>query len=329
MKVGLDSYTLNGLGFNPYQTMDFVHQNGFAGIQFGEIRSFNSDLDPVELKSIRGYGDKLGLYTHVSVTSPNPLVAKKTAGVLVRDLTAEIEAAAACGWHELHASLGSPDERYNKQVSWKKQLTEVTEAMVKLAPVLRANGSRINLEPHGDTTTFELIRIVEEMGADIAGICLDTANVLCFAEDPVEAAFRAAPYTHLTHSKDAIVYFSDNGYTRQGRPPGRGVVEWEKILSILGHFSPDLTLSIEDHKFLYEIPIFRRNWHDEQADLSRREMSRVVELAWETQKRIISRELPDPKTYEAIPFQDERMERITFGRDYLNGLLEKLELTRK
>ncbi len=326
MKVGLDSYTLTTMGLDPYQTMDFVHQNGFAGIQFAELRTFNPALDLVELKRIRAYGDRLGLYTHVSVTSPNPLTAKKLVEELVQNLTAEIEVAAACGWHELHASLGNPGERYSKQVPWKSQLSEVREVLMTLAPVLRATGSRINLEPHGDTTTFELIRIVEDVGADIAGICLDTANVLCFAEDPVEAAFRAAPYTHMTHSKDAIVYFSDNGYTRQGRPPGRGVLEWEKILPILAHFSPDLTLSIEDHKFLYEIPIFRRNWHEEQHDLSRRELSRVVELAWETQKKIISNELPDPKIFEAIPFQDERMERISFGRDYLNGLLKKLRL---
>ena len=65
----------------------------------------------------------------------------------------------------------------------------------------------------------ELVRLVEDVGPDIAGICVDTANVLCHSEDPLLAARRAAPYTHLTHTKDAILYLSDPGHPKEPEWP--------------------------------------------------------------------------------------------------------------
>ena len=55
----------------------------------------------------------------------------------------------------------------------------------------------------------------------LAGVIVLTAACGTAAEHPVDAARRAAPYTHLTHAKDAIIFFCDEGLRRQGRPAGR------------------------------------------------------------------------------------------------------------
>jgi hypothetical protein len=66
--------------------------------------------------------------------------------------------------HELHSSLGGGDERYLDPVPWTQQLADSTRFIRSLAPVLRQHGSRIDLETHGDTTTWELVRLAEDVG---------------------------------------------------------------------------------------------------------------------------------------------------------------------
>ena len=57
-----------------------------------------------------------------------------------------------------------------------------------------------------------------EVGADVVGICLDTANVMLRLEDPLEAARRLAPHVVMTHVKDAALLFHEAGLRWQCRP---------------------------------------------------------------------------------------------------------------
>lgn len=322
MRIGVDSFTTSCLKLDPFQTLDYVSARGLEGVQFGGIRGLSEDLDGGKLGEIRAEAGRQGLYSHVSVSCCNPHLAGMGVQELTEELTRQIEAAARAGWHELHSALGNGPERFEHPVRWPQQLANSAEFLRGLGPALRNHGSRINLETHGDTTTFELVRLVEDLGPDIAGICLDTANVLCHAEDPVWAARRAAPYTHLTHTKDGILFFSEKGYTRQGRPPGQGCLDWNLILPALAEFSPDLPLSIEDHKWLFEFEIFEKRWLALHPDLTLEELARVVRLAHLGEDRIRSGDLEKPDEYEAIPFSDQMEERLLFGRDFLRTVLE-------
>lgn len=325
MRVGVDTFTIGALGLDPFQTLDFLVERSFEGAQFGYIRGLSPSLDRGELAEIRHYADKLGLYTHVSISSPNPHHLKDVSREgLLDDIRKQIEAAASAGWHELHSAIGSLPERFGHQIPWQEHLSESTAVIRDLAPVLRANGSRINLETHGDATTFELVRLSESVGPDVSGICLDTANVLLFGESPIEAVRRAAPYTHLTHAKDAILYFGDNGLVRQGRPPGEGNLDWDAILPILAEYSPGLPLSIEDHKWIFECPIFDRSWYAAMPDLQCEEVGELVRLAWLTQQKILSGGIPDPEQYESIPFIDQLEDRLRIGRDHLKAAVDRL-----
>ncbi len=322
MRVGIDTFTIRELGLDPFRQLDFIREHDLEGAQFGGVRSLSDTLDAGRLREVRAHAEELGLYSHVSVPTCNPYLVAGSLDDHAAEIARQVEAAAACGWHELHSSLGGGDERYKHPVRWTQHLADSADFLRRLGPVLRQHGSRINLETHGDTTTFELVRLIEDVGPDIAGICLDTANVLCHAEDPVLAARRAAPYTHLTHTKDGILYFSETGYTRQGRAPGQGCLDWEKILPLLGEFSPDLPLSIEDHKWLFSFAIFNRHWLSLHPDLTREELALVVRLAVQCERRIEAGELEEPDEYEAIPYLDQMVERLHAGRDYLLAVLE-------
>ena len=238
----------------------------------------------------------------------------------------QIELAAECGWHELHTAFGGGEERYVDAVSWVDQLADAALFIRSLAPVLRAHESRINVETHGDVTTFELIRLIEDVGPDIAGICLDTANLLCQCENPTRASRRAAPYVHMTHIKDAMITFTHSGYRRQSLPPGRGILDWRNILPALAEYEPNLRLSIEDHKWLFDFHVFDPHWLRLHPDLTVEEFASIMQIAWDCQQKMAAGELPDPETYNAIPYFDQLEERLAFGRDYLNDMLDRLDL---
>ena len=327
MRVGVDTFTLCDLKLDPFGQLDLIKAWGLEGAQFGGVRGLSPELDGGRLKAIRARADELGLYSHVSVSATcNPHLAKLAPAEHAARLAADIEAAAACGWHELHGSLGAGDERYLHPVPWTRQLADSADFIRGLGPVLRQHGSRIDLETHGDSTTFELVRLVEEVGPDIAGICLDTANVLCHCEDPLRAARRAAPYTHLTHTKDAVVFFTDSGYRRQTLPPGRGALDWERILPALAACAPDLPMSIEDHKWLFDFHCFEKRWLALHPDLALDEFAAFMRLVWQCQKRFLSGELADPDEYEKIPHVEEVEKRLRGGAEYLKALIKRLGL---
>ncbi len=330
MKVGVDTFTLQPLRLSPMDQLDFIKTTGLDGAQFGGLRTLSKNLELSELKALRERADALGLYSHVSLSSScNPHAVTESPEEHRRSVVREIELAAQCGWHELHCSLGGGDERYMHPVSWQVQLADSAKFIRSLAPVLRERGSRIDLETHGDSTTAELVRLVEDVGPDIAGICLDTANVLCHCENPVLAAQRAAPYTHLTHIKDAVVFFTDRGYRRQTLPPGRGVIDWATVLPILAAHSPNLPISIEDHKWIFQFHCFDNHWLALHPDLGLPEFASFMKLVWECQKRLASGALADPDEYEKIPFDEEIKTRLTSGCTFLKALIARLGLEDK
>lgn len=327
MRVGIDIFTIRELGLNPYETIDYLKQRGFEGAQYGSVRSLSEALDLGELRSIREYADEHNLYTHVSVTPVNPVIFEGTFDELKVRLEREIAAAAAGNWHELHSCINTDMERYESPIPWSVHVDQCIKLINALRPTLEKYGSRIDIETHGEAT-FDILKVIECTGTHLTGVCLDTANTFVNAEDPVLAAKRVAPYTHLTHTKDAVVCFCAEGILRQGKPPGMGNVPFEQVLPILGTYSPDLPLSIEDHKWLFTARIFEKDWIERNPELTPFEMGQVVKRAWQTQQKLFDGSMPSVEEYEKTAYLEEMEQRLAFGRDYLNKLLRQLGLYR-
>ena len=326
MRVGIDVFTIRELNLNPFQQADYIESHGFEGLQYGGVRSLSEKLDHGELKALRQYCDEKGLYSEVSVSCVNPIMSKLSPDELLESLKEEIAAAAATGWHELHSVIcHDTPQRYSHAIPWSRHIEESIKFINRLRPTLEKYDCRLNLEDHSDST-HDLLRVIEGTGTHLVGICLDTANTLCNAEDPVMAAKRVAPYIHLTHTKDAIICFDDKGILRQGKCPGQGCVDFEKILPILGEYEPNLPLSIEDHKWLFTADIFDPAWIAHNPALTPEELGQFVKLAWSVQKKLYAGEIPPVDEYEKTPYLEEMEERLAYGRDYLKGLLDRLGL---
>jgi sugar phosphate isomerase/epimerase len=325
MRVGIDLFTIRDLKLDLFGALDYLETHELAGMQGIRIPDQEgADLGP--LKEVRAHADSLGLYTEAAVGAANPHATDTPREEHITGLCSQIRNAAVCGWHELHSWCGGPQSRQNRELPWKQQIDDTKRLLKDVAPELRRCGSRLNLEPKGGITTFEAVEIIEDVGPEVIGICLDTANPLCFGEHPSAAAERVAPYTHMTHCKDALIYFCDQGLRRQVRPPGQGVIDWPDVLSILARYSLNLTLSIEDHKWLFDLPIFVASWHQDEPGVPAAELCSTIGLAWRCQQRIVAGEITDPEMYEGIPYGEQMESRIAAARDHLNRCLVQLGL---
>jgi sugar phosphate isomerase/epimerase len=344
MRIGLDHYTIHHLPLDARGVLAFAAERGLEGVQFGSPLQLSPTLDAGEIRQIREHADAQGLYLELGIPSVNPHQAAahfREPDTFVDQLVALLRAAAPAGVRSLRSFIGGQFQRLPDSVvcrmddlrsdsarpgvPWHTQLADTVDILQRLAPVARDLGIRLALEPHLDATSFQLLRIIDAVGADVVGICLDTANPMLRMEDPLEAARRLAPHVLMTHTKDAALLFHESGLRWQCRPCGQGTVPFQAILAELAPYAPDLTLSIEDHAGLFELPIYETEWMETFDDLTPAELALLLRRAWLTGRRLSARRPEDPEVLETIPWSERVLPRLDAAVRYLRDLLDEVE----
>ncbi len=341
MKIGVEGNHIPDVKtYGVWDTLNFAKNNGLEGVFFKSVLNMSSTLDLGELNEVKARADELGLYLETGIGRINPYNTAETpdiralgGGDYLAGLQKQIQACQSIDCNELWAITGAYKhgmqgfykfDRFRTDAPWEDQLKATEKVLLALKPFLLDTGCRINIETHEEVTSYELVRMAEAVGPEVVGITFDTANVLVRGEDPVAAAHRVAPFTHLTHIKDAILYFVEDGLERQIRPCGRGIVNFEKIIPILYQSNPNLHLSIEDQKVLMKIQIYDPVWRSHHPDLDFGELTEIIRLAKVCENRIAEGDLEDPHEYEAIPFEDEKIERLNFTVNYLREIVSQI-----
>jgi sugar phosphate isomerase/epimerase len=309
MRIGVDGKKLPAGVQGPLAVLDSASELGMEGVFFRTVLDLSPTLDPSQLREVRAHADQLGLYLEAGIGKVNPFNTAETPEVRAlgggdyrRGVVRMLRACREIGCTELWACTASYQkqftglyafDRFRTDVCWNDQLEATRRLLHGLAPTLHDLGCRLNLETHEEITTFELIRLVEQVGSDVVGITFDVGNVVVRGEDPLLAARRAAPFVHQSHLRDVVLFFVEDGLGRQVRPCGQGIVEWAEVIRALGTGNPTLNLSIEVHdpRHVMPIPIFDPAWQAAHPDLTPGELARLVELARLCEARVASGEM--------------------------------------
>ena len=99
--------------------------------------------------------------------------------------------------------------------------------MALLAPVVArfaGAGVKLAIENHDRFPARQLARMVEALGPDHVGVCLDTVNSFGALEGPEIVVKTLAPYTLNLHVKDFTIarVSSQMGFVIHGCPAGQG-----------------------------------------------------------------------------------------------------------
>jgi 3-oxoisoapionate decarboxylase len=112
---------------------------------------------------------------------------------------------------------------------------EVIALLRAAVPSLAQTGLTLGIENHDRFPAKMLRTIVESVGSEHVGICLDTVNSLGAGEGLDQVLDQLAPHTVNLHIKDFAVSRipSAMGFVVEGRPAGRGMLDVPRLLAIL------------------------------------------------------------------------------------------------
>jgi sugar phosphate isomerase/epimerase len=248
-------------GVDPFAMLDGVATLGLDGVLVRTLAELVPTLDAGLLAEIRRCADERGLYLDLGIGKVNPYMTAELPevrdlgdGDYLAGMTRMIEAAAAVGCHELWTATAYQKpaafglyavDRFRTDVTWAEQLRATVGFLRALAPVLRAQGSRVDLETHEEITSGELERVIDAVGPEVVGVTFDPANCVARGEHPLDVARRLGPAIRLTHLRDVALFNDGADVVRYLAPCGDGVLDWNAILDVLLTANPDLRLSIE------------------------------------------------------------------------------------
>lgn len=330
MRVGLDNYSAHHLELHGIALLQHAQALGLAGVQFDNFSQVSPRLDKREAATVRDYALANNLYLEGGMPCPNPhrpgaFAVRDGDGDFRRGLRRHLEGLAevVVGSRAVRCFVGGPGDRTGG-IAWQQQLADTTQVVRELSPILRDLDLKLAFENHADATVDELIGMIEQVGQDVMGICLDTGNLVITLDDPLPAGRRAAPYTIATQIKDGIVVFDEQGMVFNARPLGEGVVALPAILEAIAAYHPDVLLSIEDHGRLFPIPIFDDAFLETFDTLRPTDLAHIVRLARGCEERIGAGQLESPAEVEAVPWPDRADRRLRQSARYLQDVVARL-----
>lgn len=328
-KIGVDQWTFHHLGhFSGIEILDLLRAHGLEGYQFGDARQISRTLDRGEIREVREHALAHGMYIEGGVPCFNPHQAGQAAledgdGDLLLGIRRHLEALAdvVVESRAVRCVMGKPCNR-TLPVPWPQQIADTVSVARKLVPILRGLDLKLAFETHAEATSTELLQMIEAIGSDVVGICLDTGNFPMTLEDPLAAVERVARYAIATHLKDGVVVFAEDGLVYQARPSGQGVIPIQAILEELTRANPDLrTLSLEDHDGLFWIRIFNDEFVSTFANHPPVEFAHVIRMARECEQHVARGTLPSLEALEAVPWEKQALPRLEQSARYIREQL--------
>jgi len=137
---------------------------------------------------------------------------------------------------ELAVALGSGIVRVVvDDQHWEPTPSEAARHLAAMRSAFLEAGVVLAIENHDRFRARALAGLVEELGTEWAGICLDTVNSFGALEGPEVVVTTLAPYVVNLHVKDFVVEraWHSMGFSIHGRPTGQGVLDVPWLLGTL------------------------------------------------------------------------------------------------
>lgn len=100
-----------------------------------------------------------------------------------------------------------------------------------IVPELKSRKIRLAIENHDRLKAREFEKIIQAVGSDMVGICLDSVNSIGAGEGFETVCDILIPYTFNLHVKDFVIFRATHkmGFTIEGRPAGQGMLNLPEL----------------------------------------------------------------------------------------------------
>ena len=168
---------------------------------------------------------------------------------------------------EIATILGSPILRIVIDTKeHEPTLDEINSLLAPFADQFRNLNIKLAIENHDRLTCAQFNEIIDRLGDDWVGICLDTVNSLGAVEAPNTVVPALAPRAINVHMKDFEIIRTNGqmGFTVQGTALGKGRLDIQSVISAVGGSRRDITAVIElwtPRQLSYESTVaLEENW---------------------------------------------------------------------
>jgi len=247
VRLGIDTFSLRWQGWDAFQFLEYAAGLGLDNVHFSE-RGNLASLDEDYLRALKRRADEAGVTIELGMMSfdKHARLFDPALGTGEQQLIAMARAASVVGSPIVRCLLGSAEDRAGP-VPLAEHFAECVRTLRAAAPMARDLGVKFAVENHGgvDLLARELRALIDEVGPDVVGACLDTGNPVYGGEDPVFSAEILGPYVLSTHVRDSRVWATEDGAMVQWAPAGQGHVDLGRILAILAAQAPDAPVDLE------------------------------------------------------------------------------------
>ncbi len=274
MQLGLDtnSYRMaTGLyEFRPARRLDLrgllakAEELGLEGVHIANPRLLES-TEPSYIGELRREAQQRSLYLELGAQGTDALRLREA-----------IQVAAALGCTVVRTFVGA--DRQSGWAAWRQQLDRAVEGLKQIVAFAKDAGVRIAVENHGDLTSPELVNLLDKVGSEWVGACLDTGKPLLVIEDPVVAAKNLAPYLVTACLTDYRLVATPTGARVVGCALGEGVVHFLPIIELLRERRPDLHLNVEAPVQAWDLPFLQDKFWDAFYDRGPRDLAAIIRL---------------------------------------------------
>jgi len=171
------------------------------------------DYDPAQLQRLKRTADDLGIILELG-----------TKGIRHDHLSGYLRVAEALGVNVIRSMVTAPDHR--------PTLAEAEQLLRAQLPAFAAADVTIALETYEQLSSRDLVTLIETLGSDRVGICLDPANCVAALEHPLNVIARCAPYVKNLHVKDFAFTRRGGwvGFTLEGTELGKGLLPYDEMI---------------------------------------------------------------------------------------------------
>lgn len=165
----------------------------------------------------------------------------------VERFEAEIRTAAAVGAQAVRTVI-MPGRRYERFTSLAefREFEKRGRRMVELAaPLVERHRVPLAIENHKDQRNDERLELLEHIGSEYVGACVDTGNSFALLEDPLETVKMLAPWAKTVHLKDQAVRSYDDGFLLGDIPLGEGCLDLPDMVQVLRQAQPGIRFTLE------------------------------------------------------------------------------------
>ncbi len=318
VELGSIDGSVGGNQFTPIQFLDYLSTIKLTWAMVSLPAATLSDEAAV--KQIRDHADRLGIKLQLAFGTVCPSARSFNAqnGTLEEQVTRALKASQIFGAKCMRCVLGGDPER--------PQIEMHIDNMIKAVRGMRTrildSGIKLAVENHGgDLQAREMKMMVEAVGTDVMGVCLDSGNPVWMLEDPHMTLESLIPYAETCHVRDSAIWKVPEGIAVRWVNMGDGNVDIDGWIRKFIQAKPGMPIIFENlvsaNPRIHAIydPKFWDNWRRMPAW----ELSRFLAIA--------EKGTPKPATPrpEGKTAGQQRIEDLEVCVRYTRALLQRLK----